>query len=109
MAPTRGGFMSADNGIYIAKFTDGYRVTHAQAIDNCFYGGDCSEEAKAFQYEYFKDSKVYIVREEAWGRARELSDEILTSEWPVLEYGVNEISFDHDFPTRPEAKAEDDE
>jgi hypothetical protein len=29
--------MSADNGIYIAKFKDGYRVTHAQAIENVDY------------------------------------------------------------------------
>lgn len=32
--------MSADNGIYIAEFKDGFRVCHAQAIDNVFYGDD---------------------------------------------------------------------
>ena len=32
--------MSADNGIYILKTKDQYRVTHAQAIENIYYEYD---------------------------------------------------------------------
>lgn len=35
--------MSADNGIYILQTKDGYRVTHAQAIDNIYWHYTCCE------------------------------------------------------------------
>lgn len=33
--------MSADNGIYILQSLDGYRIIHAQAIDNLYWWAEC--------------------------------------------------------------------
>jgi len=35
--------MSADNGIYILQSLDGYRVTHAQAIENLHWWNNCCD------------------------------------------------------------------
>ena len=35
--------MSADNGIYVAQFPDGYRVIHAQAIDNLWWNDESGD------------------------------------------------------------------
>ncbi len=40
--------MSADNGIYIAKFPEGWRVIHAQAIENINYYPKGSAKRKKY-------------------------------------------------------------
>ena len=78
--------ISADNGIYIAKFPDGYRVIYAQAIDNLWYYPDGSEEQLTEIKNYFEYAPVYDTRESAilaaYGKAKE---------YDMLEYGVSEI------------------
>ena len=56
--------MSGDNGIYIAEFPDGFRVIHAQAIENLAY---FEEGTKAWKDEirtYFKDTKLFTKKSE---------------------------------------------
>ncbi|MFA5398367.1 MAG: hypothetical protein WC346_20310 [Methanogenium sp.] len=76
--------MSADNGIYIAKFPEGYRVIHAQAIDNIDFFPEGTVERRNVLREYFESSKVIKTEEEAWSAARELS-----KEYDYLEYGTS--------------------
>ncbi len=83
--------MSADNGIYIAKFPDGYRVCEEQAIDNVTYYPIGSKERKEELRKYFGDSKVFRTKEEAILFAHKLEDDILSSDFPILEYGVSYI------------------
>jgi len=76
--------MSADNGIYIAKFPEGYRVIHAQAIDNIDFFPEGTVERRNVLKEYFWGSKIIKTEEEAWNVARELS-----KEYDYLEYGTS--------------------
>lgn len=88
--------MSTDNGIYILKTKDEWRVTHAQAIDNLFWwhieGGSIDQyEMKneinpSVLYSYFKNSKVLKSKEEAWHEAM-----ILLRSRPFVEYGISLI------------------
>lgn len=85
--------MSADNGIYILKTKDQYRVIYAQAIENLYWNPlDESNFDKLIPtriVEYYGKSKYThnkdIVRDIAFNMARKI---------PVLEYGVSEIIID---------------
>ena len=46
--------MSADNGIYILQTLDGYRVVHAQAIENLYWWYNCCDNPKII---WFEDDK----------------------------------------------------
>ena len=84
--------MSADNGIYIAKFPDGYRVTHAQAIENIDYYPIGTDEFRKTLKDYFSDSPVYGTKDEAILAAHKLEDKILADDSrPIIEYGVSYI------------------
>lgn len=84
--------MSADNGIYIAKFPDGYRVAHAQAIEDVDYYPEGSTERKGVLKLIFGKSEVYATLEEARTEAYKKEAEILDDDFcPILEYGVCEI------------------
>ncbi len=61
--------MSADNGIYIAKFPDGYRWAYGSAIENCDYFPEGSIERKLTLRDYFGRSNVYSTEEEALNAA----------------------------------------
>lgn len=81
--------MSADNGIYIAKFPDGYRVSYASAIENIDYYPEKSENRKKVLKEYFGDSKVYETEIDALAEAREIEKSFLDDEdFCYLEYGI---------------------
>lgn len=80
--------MSADNGIYIAKFPDGYRVCEAQAIENIDYYPEGSDERKQELKNYFGESKIYETKDEALLAGHKIEEEIANSDWPILEYGV---------------------
>ncbi len=96
--------MSADNGIYILQAKDGYRVTHAQAIDNLNWwpedSGYREELNPQVVYDYFHASKVFSTKEEALKEAWRLYDGIEEDGLPI-EYGVSPIHGmeDKDFPT----------
>jgi len=99
--------MSADNGIYIARFvgSDGnyeYRVAHAQAIENCDYSDRYPKQfIDATRVLYFGDSKVYKSHEEALERAREIERELVDEdpyEMFYIEYGICDVCYDTPFP-----------
>lgn len=91
--------MSADNGVYIAKWNDGFRVVHAQAIENIDYFPEGSERWKQEQINYFGKSPVFKEKSEAILYAHELADKILADDWcPVLEYGVCYIGYRGEWP-----------
>jgi hypothetical protein len=83
--------VSADNGVYIVKFPDGYRVCHAQAIENIDYDPVGSKERKDCLKDYFGTSKIYQSKDEAIVAAHKLYDEIMNDDFPVVEYGVRYI------------------
>jgi len=97
--------MSADNGVYILKSKDGYRVTHAQAIDNLWYWEE--DESKRFKELnpkylkiYFEDCKVVSTNIEALSEAKKMAIEINRQGLP-LEYGIQFIVGweDKEFPS----------
>ena len=78
--------MSADNGIYIAKFPDGYRVIYAMAIDNLSYYPQNSKEQLAEIKNYFQHVDLYNTEEAAILAAWEKS-----KNYDILEYGVSSL------------------
>lgn len=78
--------MSADNGIYIAKFPtkqcgEEYRVTHATAIENVDYD--------EYVRDYFENEPTFDTLTEALEYASALETKILADDFcPILEYGV---------------------
>jgi hypothetical protein len=78
--------MSADNGIYIAKFPTGYRVVHATAIENLnhFYRG--SREEYDEWISYFGNAFEFSTEDEAWEYAYNHAKEFY-----ILEYGIQFI------------------
>lgn len=102
---------SADNGIYILQTSDGFRVAHAQAIDNlywwpveCCNNRDLDDEDIKFQYhckncgiledyekkdeicpsmalDYFGDSEVYKTSDEAYKKACDIYEEIINDDF----------------------------
>jgi hypothetical protein len=95
--------MSADNGIYIAKFpttTGGveYRVTHAQAIENTDY--------EEYVRSYFEDAAAFDNVSEAREHAFALEAEILADDYcPILEYGICSLEFPKPLTEYPKAPA----
>lgn len=75
--------MSADNGIYIAQFRDGFRVIHAQAIENIDYYEEGTPEWRVTNKDFWGKSKVFVTFQEALKGAH-----ILSQCFPFLEYGI---------------------
>lgn len=85
--------MSADNGIYVAKFPDGYRVAHCQCIEDVdFYAANTFGRKSVLKVKFGR-SKVYATKNEALLAGHEMEQEIRESDWPgnILEYGVSYI------------------
>lgn len=91
--------MSADNGIYILKTKDQYRVAHLQAIDNVSW----SIIDKNWQNNDSVRVKCVPTRVvEMWGnckftRSKEKALRLAhkwASSLPICEYGVNIITYD---------------
>jgi hypothetical protein len=87
--------MSADNGIYIAKFPDGYRVAYAQCIENIDYYPAGSKARKKELKRYFGKSPLLKEQKEAEKYAFKIYHEMEKDEiengmfgYFVLEYGV---------------------
>jgi hypothetical protein len=93
--------MSADNGIYVLKtpnFKTGhseFRVAHRQAIENIHYPGEQIKYLKM----YFGDCEVFTSEAQAMLEASKLYDEIMESDFPIIEYGISKIVLDREFPT----------
>ena len=78
--------MSADNGIYIHKFDDGWAVIHTQAIENIYWHkGDAPYNYKILN-EYFEGAPRFKTQPEALSYAWKLA-----KEYPMLEYGISEV------------------
>ena len=75
--------MSADNTIAIAKFPDGWRVTHAQAIENINFYPEGSKERKEVLRDYFGDSPLFNTKLKVDNYAFELLEKI-----GYVEYGI---------------------
>ena len=81
--------MSADNGIYIHKFPNGWAVIHAQAIENVLAERGYN---KKVLYEYYKGAKRFKTQEEAFKEAQRKYDEIMKDDFcPIVEYGIRII------------------
>jgi hypothetical protein len=83
--------MSADNGIFIAKFPDGFRVAYASAsgIENINYFPEGSKERKDELRNYFGDSKVFLTYQEACTEARRIEEaDYMDEGFSMLEYGI---------------------
>ena len=78
--------MSADNGIYIAKFKAGWRVIEAQAIDNLSYYPGGSEGEKEIWRDYFGNAPLIPTLQEARNAAFEMA-----SKCDMLEYGISDL------------------
>lgn len=78
--------MSADNGVYIAKFPSGYRVAYGSAIENVSYYPEGSEERKEQLKLYFGKSEIIKEEKDAILHAHELA-----KQYEYLEYGVSFI------------------
>jgi hypothetical protein len=84
--------MSADNTVAILHTKDGYRVKHAQAIENIYYQcrrkGDPQFNARQL-WNYFSNCKIFTTQEEAWKEAQRIYDEIMQDDCcPIVEYGI---------------------
>jgi hypothetical protein len=94
--------MSADNGIYVAKFPidDGgnpyfeYRVAELQNIEDCYAASDRPKYiTDAMIVVAFGDAKIYYNKDKAHTYAHKLYKDIMNSECPIIEYGVCELEF----------------
>lgn len=85
--------MSADNGVYIGRFTDGLRVIEAQAIDNCYeHEGEDPKLTEAYRVSYFGRAFVYTDADEAWKEAQRRYHRVM-EDCGICEYGVSELDF----------------
>jgi len=87
--------MSADNGIYILESKDGFRVAHASAIENLWWWDEecaaLNELNPKYLQQYFGKCKPFPTMIEAMKEAKSMYDEIMKSDFPVLEYGISFI------------------
>jgi len=98
--------MSSDDGIYILKSKDGYRVAHLQAIENLWWWDDISDYKDEINpsvlKELFQGCKVLKSREEAVGEAIRLYKKSVGDDFypQIPEYGIKFINGweDKEFP-----------
>lgn len=85
--------MSADNGIYILKTKDQYRVIHTQAIENIywshFYRDMRRHPVSTRLVEYYGDTRYTRNFDKAMKVAS-----IMSKDYGTLEYGIQVISVD---------------
>lgn len=82
--------MSANNGIYIAKFLDGYRVIEASSITNLWYYKSGTPEYLDEFYSYFGKADPFDCWNDAFDYASKLNFECKT------EYGIINLG-EYDF------------
>ena len=95
--------MSSDNGIYILEAKDGFRVIHAQAIENLYWwdDGERKEINPERLVEYFGEEYVIPTRERAFNVASLIYRDLKEKGIPI-EYGISFIESwkDKDFPSK---------
>lgn len=90
--------MSADNGVYIAEFKDGFRVAELSAVENLYYVlEENDEELRETWRVCWGNAKLFPTVEEARAYAFELAEDC----W-FLEYGISQLSFSVDWRDEPE-------
>lgn len=103
--------MSADDGIYILKSKDGYRIVHAQCIDNLYWWDKELEDNSPFKMErrdklnpkelisFFGDSLVFQTNEEVIDAAQVMYNKVI-EDVGFCEYGISYITGweDKEFP-----------
>jgi hypothetical protein len=81
--------MSADNGVFIVKFPDGYRWAYAQAIENIDYYPEGSLKRKKELKRYFGKSRVYNDYLDAYIDAEKWAEKFIEDDdFGILEYGI---------------------
>lgn len=83
--------MSVDNSIIVAKFPDGYRVVHAQAVENLWYYKEWTDKRKETINDYFYWAPLFETKDLAMRKALDIEQEILESDFPILEYWIRYI------------------
>jgi hypothetical protein len=82
--------MSADNGIYLHHFENGWRVVHGQCIENICYKPDKDGYNQKELKRYFAESPLLKTEDEAWKYARKLYKEVL-DDFGHTEYGIQVV------------------
>jgi hypothetical protein len=99
--------MSADNGIYILRTNLSenlyeYRVAHAQAIENIFWDDERDEIGDKLNpqitKDYFGFSQVFHSKDDALKEASKLYENMMQSDFPVVEYGIQTLYIEQEFP-----------
>ena len=88
--------MSADNGIYIAEFDDGFRICHGSAIDNLDFF-ETEKERQQEIYNYFHDSALFSSKGQALEAAQKLYDDVM-EKFYIIEYGIQFLGHFGTFP-----------
>ena len=84
--------MSADNGVYIAKFPDGYRVAYSHNIEDVDYFPVGSQERKNVLKEKFGKSTIFATKSEAFDEAKRIEADLENDDdFYILEYGICSI------------------
>ena len=90
--------MSADNTIVILETHGKYRVAHIQAAENIeYYWNDDRDSLDEYLITMFGKSKVHDLIFDSWSEAQDI-EEKLYLDGLFVEYGIEEISLDMDFP-----------
>lgn len=94
--------MSADNGVYISQWRDGYRVAHFTNVDAVEEYPATHPVGAALRWQRFKDSPVLVTRKEAYKVAEDIESSL-----SVCEYGIMWIGHDdYDPPSFPDLDQE---
>jgi hypothetical protein len=79
--------MSADNGVYIHKFRNGWRVVHSQCVENIYWNpGKDGYNHKELR-KYFAGSPLFSKEEYALAYATKLYKDVV-GEFGYVEYGI---------------------
>jgi len=82
--------MPADNGVYIAKFPDGFRVAYGAGTSNLVYFPAGTRERKKELKKFFGKSEVFKTRKEASRKAHKIEEKFMKEDdFGVLEDGVS--------------------
>lgn len=82
--------MSADNGIYIARFFSGYKVIHAQNIEDLDYYEENTKERKEVWKKFFKNAKTFKDASKALEYAVKLFEKESIVEYGIVDLGRGE-------------------
>ncbi len=79
--------MSADNGVYLHKFKEGWRVVHGQAVENINYKPEKDGYNHKELHDYFSESPVFKTEIAAMTYAMKLYKKYM-DRYGCVEYGI---------------------